>query len=82
MIVVTSVLIPGGNVNVKQTILCNMTIVNDGTGSIKKGNYEVCLYSKGKKPRLIRKTRIENWNRISKPAWRLIAEAFKKLEIS
>lgn len=61
--------------------LCEMEIVNtaeQGIGS--HGTYEVLLYSAsrtGKRGRLIRKGRIENWPREAQPAWRLIAAAFE-----
>lgn len=55
--------------------LGELRIANDGTGTATRGNYNVKLYSAGKKPRLIRTARIENWPRKSKTAWALVTEA-------
>lgn len=59
--------------------LCVVTIANDGTGDKARGNYKVCLYSRGRNPRLIRSALIEDWPREREPAWRLIQKAFEVL---
>lgn len=60
--------------------LCRVEIANEGTGSATRGNYKVILFSKSNAK--IRECKIENWPRKARPAWRLIAEAFKALEES
>lgn len=77
------------NVNLKSAIsstrdtsLAVVHITNDGTGNQTRRNYTVELFSRGDNPRLIRKRKIENWPAKAKPAWRLIAEAFKQLELN
>lgn len=62
----------------RDTQLCEMHIVNDGTGSSTRGNYDVALF--GRNGRRIRTARIENYARSALPAWRLIAAAFAALE--
>lgn len=47
MIVVDAQLIPFGDHNLPSTYLCRLHIVNDGTGSRTRGNYDLTLYSKG-----------------------------------
>lgn len=64
----------------RDATLCRVEIANDGTAVGARGNYDVRLYSRGDKPRLIRTGRVENWPRNAKPAWRLIAAAFEALE--
>lgn len=44
-----------------------------------RGDYEVELYSRGNKPRLVRSAKIENWPRKAKTAAALCAEAMKVL---
>lgn len=58
--------------------LCRVEIANDGTGTISRGNYAVRLYARSN-GRLIRTTRVENWPRNAKPAWRLIQAAMEAL---
>jgi len=82
MIVVEAKLIPFGDFTAPSTTLCRLEIINDGTGTSTHGNYRLRLYSKGVSPRLLKKGRIDNWPRKSKAAWRLIAEAFKIMELS
>jgi hypothetical protein len=60
--------------------LCRVEIVNDGTGTTQRGNYDVRLYARGRNGRLIRRARIENYARNAQPAWRLIAAAFEAIE--
>lgn len=79
MIVVQSVLVPHGDPNNNQQ-LCTMTITNDGEGTDSRRNYIVRLYSRGKKPRIIRTCKIEGYPAKQQPAWRLIAKAFQELE--
>jgi len=81
MIVVQAVLVPHGDMAKPKTRLCQVHIINDGTGTRNKMNYDVELYSRGDKPRIIRRARIENYKDRSLPAWRLIARAFAVLEI-
>lgn len=59
--------------------LCRMEIANIG-GTHARGDYQVRLYSRGEKPRLIREANIYNWPRQAKPAWRLIQAAFEILD--
>jgi len=80
MIRVEATLIPGGVHVTKKQNLGYITIANDGTGTPKHGNYKVRQYSRGKNPRLVKELRIENWPRGGKTAWKLVAEAFKRLE--
>lgn len=80
MIVIQAVLVPHGDSNKDQQQLCTMTITNDGEGTDSRRNYIVLLYSRGKKPRVIRTCRIEGYLAKQQPAWRLIARAFQELE--
>lgn len=57
-----------------------VTISNDGTGTSSRGNYDVKMYSRGKKPRVIRRARIEHWPRNAKTAMDLVITAYKALE--
>ena len=82
MIVVDAQLIPFGDYDLPSTYLCRLHIVNDGTGSRTRGNYNLTLFSKGVSPRVIKRGRIEDWPRNSRPAWRLIAKAFETLDLS
>lgn len=81
MIVVEAQLIPHNNKSAPRTNLCRVEIANDGSGTRTFGNYEVRLYSKGDSPRLLKTVRIVNWPRQRKPAWRLISEAFRLLDV-
>ena len=63
----------------RDALLCEVVIVNDGTGSRSKGNYDVTLYSRGG-TRVIRRARVENYPRLALPAWRLLALAMEALE--
>lgn len=78
MIIVEAKLISA--IDASSETLCRMEIANLGTGTTARGNYKVKLYSRGKKPRLIKETTIYNWPRQAKPAWRLIQEAFKVMD--
>lgn len=60
--------------------LCRVEIANDGTGTAARGNYDVRLYSRGERGRLIRTARITNYPRNAVPAWRLIAAAMAAIE--
>lgn len=81
MIVVDAQLVPFGNTKLPGTYLCRVHIINDGSGTRTRGNYEVKLFSKGLNPRLLKETEIKDWPRQSKPAWRLIAKAFEILDL-
>lgn len=59
--------------------LCKVVIINDGTGTPTRGNYDVKLYARSN-GRLVRTARVENWARNAHPAWRLLAAAMKALE--
>jgi hypothetical protein len=61
--------------------LCRIVIINDGTGSTSKGNYDVELYARNN-GRLVRSGRVEEWPRNAKPAWRLLGAALDALEAS
>lgn len=64
----------------RDATLCRVEIANDGTGTSSRGNYNVRLYSRGWRARLIRTARVENYPRNAVPAWRLIAAAMAALE--
>lgn len=63
----------------KATILRTVTIVNDGKGTRLRGNYKVTL--KGKKGRILREAKIENWPRQSKTPEALLLKALELLDI-
>lgn len=44
--------------------LVKIVITNDGTGTMKKGNYDYAI--RGKKNQLLKKGRIEGWSRQAK----------------
>lgn len=78
MIVVPAMLVSAVSVSRNET-LCFIEIVNvSGAGS--RRDYVVRLYSRGKKPRLIKTVRVENWPAEAKPAWRLIQAAWAALD--
>lgn len=54
--------------------LGKIEICNVG-GSRTMGNYEVKLYSRGDKPRVVRTGHIKNWPRLARPAMHLIMKA-------
>jgi hypothetical protein len=58
--------------------LCRVEIVNDGTGTQQRANYDVLLFARNN-GRLIRTRRVENWPRKSRPAWRLLQVAMEAL---
>lgn len=58
--------------------LGSIVIVNDGTGTPDRGNYDVEQYDKHTK-RVVRKGRVENWPRNSKSPVQLLAAAIKAL---
>jgi hypothetical protein len=63
--------------------LCSVTTANI-TGAGPRADYEVKLYARhrhGGTGRLIREAEIKNWPRNARPAWRLVAEAFKALSV-
>lgn len=62
---------------VKVTSLAQVTIANDGTGTSSRGNYNVVAISKT--GRVIRKARVENWARKSKPPLALLRAALEAL---
>jgi len=81
MIVVQAVLVPHGDPDSpRKESLGYVEIVNDGTGTDTRRNYEVRLYSRGDKPRLVKKVRIEGWPSKAKSAFKLVIEAMKKLD--
>lgn len=80
MIRVEANLIPHGDLNLGCESLGFVEIVNDGTGTLTRRNYDVTLYSRGDKPRMIKRVRVENWPAKAKSAFKLIIEAIKKLE--
>lgn len=51
-------------------------IVNDGSGTPKRSHYEVKIVGKNK--RVLRRARVENWARQSRPIYELVMEALKK----
>lgn len=59
--------------------LCRVEVVNDGTGTSSRGNYEVRLYARGN-GRLIRRARVDGWARNAHPAWRLFQAAMNALD--
>lgn len=59
--------------------LCTVQIVNDGTGTSSRGNYDVTLYARGN-GRVVRTARVEDYARNSKPAWRLLQAAMEALD--
>jgi hypothetical protein len=62
---------------VKHTTLGTLEIVNDGTGSRLRGNYNVS--ARGKRNKLLRSARVENWPRTSKPPFALVSAALLAL---
>lgn len=57
-----------------------LTICNDGSGTGSVGNYDVTLYSRGRKPRKLRTARIEGWPRNSRSAWDLVVAAVESVK--
>ncbi len=57
--------------------LAEVTITNDGTGSPSRGNYDVRAI--GKNGRVIRKGRIENWAKQTKPPLALLSAALQEM---
>ena len=56
----------------------HMTISNDGTGSITKGNYDIQVY-KGESNLCYRKGRVKNYPRKGKTFWHLLYLALKNI---
>lgn len=79
IVVQTDLLCHGFSDHPRNESLGKMTIVNDGTGTSSKGNYNVKVYSRGKSPRVVRSGRVDNWPRNSKSAMHLIAKCFSVL---
>jgi len=58
--------------------LCSVCIINDGTGTATRGNYDVKVMSKDMK--LMREGRVENWPRKAKHVIDLVAECLKEIQ--
>lgn len=56
-----------------------MLIINDGTGTIKRGNYDARVMRRGSRDFLdtIREGRVTNYPRMSYNVWRLVARCLK-----
>jgi len=57
--------------------LCDVEIINDGTGTLKRGNYRVVVKSKA--GRVMREGRVENWPRKAKHPVDLLAAALESV---
>lgn len=55
--------------------LGSVAICNDGTGNRSRRNYDVQVYSRGQKPRLIRTARVEQHRAEAEPVFELVAKA-------
>lgn len=55
------------------SVLASATITNDGTGTRDRGNYDAAIGRKG--GGIARNARIENFPRLSKNVWWLLARA-------
>ncbi len=62
---------------VKVSTLATVEITNDGTGTPTRGNYNVRALSKT--GYVIRKARVENWRRKSKPPLALLSAALQEM---
>jgi len=78
MIVVQATLISAADG--RRESLGYLTISNDGTGNHTRRNYVIELYSRGKKPRVVRKARLENWPSNAKTAMQLAMAAIKEID--
>lgn len=56
----------------KTSQLVKINIINDGTGTIRKGNYSYTI--RGKRNQLLKEGVIKNWSRIAKPPLALLQE--------
>ena len=65
----------GRGINI--STIAEVIITNDGTGTITRGNYNVKAI--GKNGHIIRKARIENWPRKSKPPLALLSAALQEM---
>lgn len=63
----------------KVTILRTLRIINDGTGTARRGNYRVELL--GKRNQVLRMGRIERWARNSRTPEQLLSKALEVLDI-
>lgn len=68
----------------KSTELARMSIVNDGTGTERKGNYDIYSYRGRDKETLDKRTlmkqgKISGWNRKEFHVWNLVRKALKEL---
>lgn len=70
-------LYPHGYVEGKQT-LAELLIINDGTGTREKGNYNVIIHEKGTK-KILKKGKVKGYKRLEKPVWDLVAKAIKAI---
>ncbi len=70
MIVVSMMLHSAVTLGVSE--LCSIKIVNDGTGTLTRGNYEWEI--RGRKKQVIRTGRVENWPRNARSAPQLLAK--------
>ncbi len=71
----TTIVLDSWGLGFKKTELGMLDIINDGTGTATRGNYDV--HVRGKTGRLLRAARVENWPRKSKPVFALIAAGLK-----
>jgi hypothetical protein len=59
----------------KVTEIGRMHIVNDGTGDVERGNYNVELMRRGTERKVQRFGRVTNHARLSYSVWRLVSKA-------
>lgn len=77
MLRITIELLPFGSIE-RRKVLRTAEIVNNGTGTISKGNYDITFY--GETGEVYRKTKVTGYQRKQLGPWNLIQEAIKSLD--
>lgn len=72
MIRVTVELVPHGDES-RARVLARGTIANDGTGTLRRGNYRYSLSQQGRLNTATREGAVTNFPRLSKNVWHLLA---------
>jgi len=61
------------------TEIGRMVIVNDGTGTQERGNYNVGVLRKGSQSKVQHETRVENYPRLSYSVWELVRRGLNSI---
>ena len=81
MLVVKIELWPYGNENEKEE-LGRMEIINDGSGTLRRGNYDVRVCRKDNYDKYVREGRVEGYARKSYSVWELVKRSLNNFSFT